>query len=134
MKKFYQFAFVLLACAVSSCFPDPYDNVGYEGAVSFPAEGGEVTLNGEEAAWGFSIMSADFDKGYAYSDRPSKGDSLILSYDWLTVKTKYPSNKITLVAKPMEQEGSRAYGVSFDVGGDCTGEIKVRQQGVLSAK
>ena len=133
MKKFYQFAFVLLAFAVSSCLPDPYDNVGYVGAVSFPAEGGEVTLNGEEAAWGFSIESLDFDKGYAYGDLLPGHDSIIVSYDWLTVKTKFPSNKITLIAKPMEQEGSRAYGVTFSLG-DRTGEIKVRQQGVLSAK
>lgn len=111
--------------AVVGC--DTSDNFGYPSKITLPHEGGEKIITGEEVLF-YNIEVADYNgDGNSVSINPDiSNDSLVVSYDWLTVKTKIMDSKITLVAQPNKTRKRRKLYVMGSYNNDLI-EIKVEQ-------
>ena len=92
----------LLLIGLGSCFP----RYGWPKNVKFPRSGGVKEITGETDVYWFEIRNWNGDKIVSaqsiYIDGEIKEwpDSLIATYEWLTVKAAYNDNKLTLIADP----------------------------------
>ena len=116
MKKAIYLLFVFSLLCIS-CFP--LDNYGYPDLVKFPMEGGTAVISGFAAPSGLSIQPN--------SSKSSEGDTLICTYEWLTIKNKKGEKSISLVAAPNESGKNRSLFVTGDFG-YCSLEIRVIQE------
>lgn len=106
---------------------DTSNNFGYPNKITLPNEGGEKVVTGEEVLF-YNIEVADYNgNGNNVSiGQNTSNDSLIVSYDWLTVKMKIIDSKMTLVAKPNNTNKRRKLYVMGSYNNDLI-EIKVEQ-------
>lgn len=126
MIKFIKAGIVCMLCLV--CLTEcSNDNQGFPDEVIFPAEGGRISLISENAVYVGcirfcgEIQSCDIE----YDD--SKPDSILISYDWLSVKARIGDKKIVLIANDKNSTYDVIdLSISFDP--DPEARIKVKRK------
>lgn len=113
-------------CALSLTSCQTWDNHGFPSTVSFKAEGGRQTFKGDgEWFYGFEIKNSKGDV-LAYECNMDN-DSIIISYEWLTIKTKVYSTQAEFIATPNTRKKNRSFVVIGSFGKD-NAYIKVKQK------
>ena len=83
---------------------------GFPDKVTFPKEGGELSLTGE-----IPIMSIEiFYKENSAVDRKKEDGNIEASLDWLTVRGKVGSNTIYLYADPKSNDKKRTFYIDLN--------------------
>lgn len=116
MKKTIYLLFVFSLLCISCV---TFDNRAYPDLVKFPMEGGTAVISGLEAPSSLYIQP--------HSSLSSEGDTLIRTYEWLTIKNKEGEKSISLIAKPNESGKNRSLFVTGSFGRDEL-EIRVIQE------
>ncbi|WP_303762908.1 hypothetical protein [Alloprevotella tannerae] len=80
-------------------------NYGYPSNVNFSNEGGSKEIKGNDSPYLLGI--ADDDGNGEAAQIQQDGDSMNISYQWLTIKAKKGESKFTLIAQPKQGGGSR---------------------------
>ena len=80
-------------------------NYGYPSNVNFSNEGGSKEIKGNDSPYLLGIADDDGDSEAAQIQQD--GDSMNISYQWLTIKAKKGESKFTLIAQPKQGGGSR---------------------------
>ncbi|MBR4063787.1 MAG: hypothetical protein IKK02_00780 [Tidjanibacter sp.] len=120
---------VIIGCLIfcTSCigaFQKEIDG-GFPDKVTFPKEGGELSLTGEIPIYSIGIYYSGNQSGH----RKKEDGSIEASLDWLTVRAKMGSNTIYLYADPKNNNKGRTFYVNLnhsDGYGEYV-EIKVKQ-------
>ena len=100
-------------------------NYGYPSKVVLTKSGGDKEVKGNGAPYLIEIR--DYDGNGAVSNPlGTAGDSMIVSYQWLTIKAKKGDTKLQLIAAPNQSGKSRTLYVHAPVT-DSEAEIKVVQ-------
>ena len=100
---------IILGCLIfcTSCIGSLQYEIdgGFPDKVTFPKEGGELSLTGE-----IPIMSiVIYYKENSDVDRKKEDGSIEASLDWLTVRGKVGSNTIYLYADPKSNDKKRTF-------------------------
>lgn len=104
-----------------------WDNHGFPSTVSFSAEGGRQVFKGDgEYFIGFSIQNSKGDS-YAWTSIVDELDSMVVSYDWLTIKTKTFSSEVEFIAAPNTGKKNRSLYIEGYFGKD-NASVKVKQK------
>lgn len=116
---------LLLPLLLASCIP--WDNYGFPGIVKFGKEGGSKVCVGSEGFYHISIH--DYDGNGPGTITQGEYDTVIVTYDWLTVKYKYPLTvpHFKMTAQPNTTGKKRTLYVSVAVD-DFSADIKVTQR------
>lgn len=80
-------------------------NYGYPSNVNFSNEGGSKEIKGNDSPYLLGIADDEGDGEAAQIQQD--GDSMNISYQWLTIKAKKGESKFTLIAQPKQGGGSR---------------------------
>ena len=80
-------------------------NYGYPSNVNFSNEGGSKEIKGNDAPYLLGI--ADDEGNGEAAQIQQDGDSMNISYQWLTIKAKKGESKFRLIAQPKQGGGSR---------------------------
>lgn len=80
-------------------------NYGYPSNVNFSNEGGSKEIKGNDSPYLLGI--ADDDGNGEAAQIQQDGDSMNISYQWLTIKAKKGESKFRLIAQPKQGGGSR---------------------------
>ena len=120
---------VIIGCLIfcTSCIGSLQYEIdgGFPDKVTFPKEGGELSLTGE-----IPIMSiVIYYKENSAADRKKEDGNIEASLDWLTVRGKVGSNTIYLYADPKSNDKKRTFYIdlnSTDGYGDYV-SIQVKQ-------
>ena len=100
-------------------------NYGYPSKVVLTKSGGDKEVKGTDSPYLIEIR--DYDGNGAVSNPlGTAGDSMIVSYQWLTIKAKKGESKLLLIAAPNQSGKSRTLYVHAPVM-DTGAEIKVVQ-------
>ncbi|WP_298949645.1 hypothetical protein [uncultured Alloprevotella sp.] len=100
-------------------------NYGYPSKVVLTKSGGDKEVKGTDSPYLIEIR--DYDGNGAVSNPlGTAGDSMIVSYQWLTIKAKKGDTKLQLIAAPNQSGKSRTLYVHAPVM-DTGAEIKVVQ-------
>ena len=100
-------------------------NYGYPSKVVLTKSGGSKEVKGNDAL--YLIEICDYDgNGEVSNVFGAAGDSMIVSYQWLTIKAKKGDTKLQLIAAPKQSGKSRTLYVHAPVM-DTGAEIKVVQ-------
>ena len=100
-------------------------NYGYPSKVVLTKSGGSKEVKGNDAL--YLIEICDYDgNGEVSKVFGAAGDSMIVSYQWLTIKAKKGDTKLQLIAAPKQSGKSRTLYVHAPVM-DTGAEIKVVQ-------
>lgn len=100
-------------------------NYGYPSKVVLTKSGGSKEVKGNDAL--YLIEICDYDgNGEVSKVFGAAGDSMIVSYQWLTIKAKKGDSKLQLIAAPKQSGKSRTLYVHAPVM-DTGAEIKVVQ-------
>lgn len=106
MKKFiciFLFASVFLsACTIIGSIPEEIDG-GFPDEITFPKEGGELSITGEIPISGIHILY----NGEEVFENDGKDGSMTATLDWLTAKTQEKSTQIQLCAEAITTAKSR---------------------------
>ena len=123
MKKILM-AVVSIVLLFTSC--NSFNNYGYPSKVTFDSWGGEKKVYGEDGLYTLDI--SDFNGVLANAIRDTIADSLIVTYDWLTAKTRVYDfgYGLTIIAEPNTTGKKRSLYVSGMVD-DSFAEIKITQ-------
>ena len=121
MKRKILIAFLFIPFLFASC---EEDNYGYPSKMTFEREGGTKFCSGKYSCYSMGI------KNYNGIGATSKGkamDSIKVTYDWLTVKSKnYNDTQLEMIAAPNHTGKKRTLYVDGMVD-DNSAEIKVVQ-------
>ena len=121
-KCIFLFSFMFLL--LSSC--EVLHNFGYPNKVNFRSCGGEIVVSGDDVFHAVQIENGNGDCLVHEKGDIAEADTIIIAYDWLTVKYKHYDSKITIIAEPNTTHKSRRYYVSFMVKNSLA-DIKVTQ-------
>lgn len=103
-------------------------NYGYPSNVNFSNEGGSKEIKGNDSPYLLGIADNEGDGEAAQIQQD--GDSMNISYQWLTIKAKKGESKFTLIAQP-KQDGTgrtlRVYAGIDPTDMDNMATIKVAQ-------
>ena len=100
-------------------------NYGYPSKVVLTKSGGSKEVKGNDAL--YLIEICDYDgNGEVSKVFGAAGDSMIVSYQWLTIKAKKGDTKLQLIATPKQSGKSRKLYVHAPIT-DSEAEIKVVQ-------
>ena len=113
----FSLAFMLASCSME-------DDHGYPKVVEMPAEGGTLRISGESSPYAILIVNK---KGDGFRS-PNEGDTLVASYDWLTVKHKKYDYRIMVTAEPNISGKKRKLLVLTRFVGNTYAEIEVVQK------
>lgn len=80
-------------------------NYGYPSNVNFSNEGGSKEIKGNDSPYLLGIADDEGDGEAVHIQQP--GDSMNVTYQWLTIKAKKGEHKFTLIAQPKQDGGSR---------------------------
>ena len=80
-------------------------NYGYPSNVNFSNEGGSKEIKGNDSPYLLGIADDEGDGEAAQIQQD--GDSMNISYKWLTISAKKGESKFTLIAQPKQGGGSR---------------------------
>ena len=80
-------------------------NYGYPSNVNFSNEGGSKEIKGNDSPYLLGIADDEGDGEAVHIQQP--GDSMNVTYQWLTIKAKKGEHKFTLIAQPKQGGGSR---------------------------
>ena len=80
-------------------------NYGYPSNVNFSNEGGSKEIKGNDSPYLLGIADNEGDGEAVHIQQP--GDSMNVTYQWLTIKAKKGEHKFTLIAQPKQGGGSR---------------------------
>ena len=80
-------------------------NYGYPSNVNFSNAGGSKEIKGNDSPYLLGI--ADDEGNGEAAQIQQDGDSMNISYQWLTIKAKKGESKFTLIAQPKQGGGSR---------------------------
>ena len=100
-------------------------NYGYPSKVVLTKSGGSKEVKGNDAPYLIEIHDYD-GNGEVSKVFGAAGDSMIVSYQWLTIKAKKGDTKIQLIAAPKQSGKSRTLYVHAPIT-DSEAEIKVVQ-------
>lgn len=100
-------------------------NYGYPSKVVLTKSGGSKEVKGNDAPYLIEINDYD-GNGEVSKVFGAAGDSMIVSYQWLTIKAKKGDTKLQLIAAPKQSGKSRTLYVHAPVM-DTGAEIKVVQ-------
>ena len=100
-------------------------NYGYPSKVVLTKSGGSKEVKGNDAPYLIEIHDYD-GNGEVSKVFGAAGDSMIVSYQWLTIKAKKGDTKLQLIAAPKQSGKSRTLYVHAPVM-DTGAEIKVVQ-------
>ncbi|WP_296092576.1 hypothetical protein [Alloprevotella tannerae] len=126
MKKTLYTLLLTLPLLFTSC--GKVGNYGYPSKVVFNNSGGSKEVKGND--YPDMIEIADYDGESNAVQLHQAGDSMIVSYQWLTVKAKKGERKFTIIAEPKKGGKSRKLYVYADIDPTEPGmpaEIKVVQ-------
>ena len=117
MKKILIMTACCLIVTLAGC--TNLDNYGYPKSLSFGKEGGQKVVKGDDGIYHLTISNYNGDGNY------SDGDSIIVTYEWLTVKCAKFDDTWTIIAEPNTTGKNRklyVYGAVDD--GDAEMTIK----------
>ena len=100
-------------------------NYGYPSKVVLTKSGGSKEVKGNDSPYLIEILDYD-GNGEVSKVFGAAGDSMIVSYQWLTIKAKKGEAKLLLIAAPKQSGKSRTLYVHAPVM-DTGAEIKVVQ-------
>lgn len=80
-------------------------NYGYPSNVNFSNAGGSKEIKGNDSPYLLGI--ADDEGNGEAAQIQQDGDSMNVTYQWLTIKAKKGESKFTLIAQPKQGGGSR---------------------------
>ena len=100
-------------------------NYGYPSKVVLTKSGGSKEVKGNDAPYLIEIRDYD-GNGEESKVFGAAGDSMIVSYQWLTIKAKKGDTKLQLIATPKQSGKSRKLYVHAPIT-DSEAEIKVVQ-------
>ena len=100
-------------------------NYGYPSKVVLTKSGGSKEVKGNASPYLIEILDYD-GNGEVSKVFGAAGDSMIVSYQWLTIKAKKGDSKLQLIAAPKQSGKSRTLYVHAPVM-DTGAEIKVVQ-------
>lgn len=100
-------------------------NYGYPSKVVLTKSGGSKEVKGNDAPYLIEIRDYD-GNGEVSKVFGAAGDSMIVSYQWLTIKAKKGEGKLLLIAAPKQSGKSRKLYVHAPIT-DSEAEIKVVQ-------
>lgn len=100
-------------------------NYGYPSKVVLTKSGGSKEVKGNDSPYLIEILDYD-GNGEVSKVFGAAGDSMIVSYQWLTIKAKKGDSKLQLIAAPKQSGKSRTLYVHAPVM-DTGAEIKVVQ-------
>lgn len=100
-------------------------NYGYPSKVVLTKSGGSKEVKGNDSPYLIEILDYD-GNGEVSKVFGAAGDSMIVSYQWLTIKAKKGDTKLQLIAAPKQSGKSRTLYVHAPVM-DTGAEIKVVQ-------
>ena len=126
MKKTLYALILTLPLLFTSC--GKVGNYGYPSKVVLTKSGGSKEVKGND--YPYSIEIADYDGNGKSASVYSAGDSLNVTYQWLTIKAKKKESKFTIIAEPKKGGKSRKLYVYADIDPTEPGmpaEIKVVQ-------
>ncbi|WP_296088267.1 hypothetical protein [Alloprevotella tannerae] len=126
MKKTLYALILTLPLLFTSC--GKTGNYGYPSRLDFSNEGGSKEVKGND--YPYSIEIADYDGNGKSVSEYSAGDSMNVTYQWLTIKAKKKESKFTIIAEPKNGGKSRKLYVYADIDPTEPGmpaEIKVVQ-------
>ena len=103
MKKTLCTLILTLPLLFTSC--GKTGNYGYPSKLDFSNEGGSKEVKGND--YPYSIEIADYEGNGKSVSVYSVGDSMNVTYQWLTIKAKKGEHKFTLIAQPKQDGGSR---------------------------
>ena len=103
------------------------DNYGYPSKVTFASGGGIKDVSGEDCFYYVEILNYD-GKGVGEGINPEGGgnDTLTVSYQWLTIKHRYGSTQLKVIAEP-NHTGKRRRLYIHGMVDDHPADIKVVQ-------
>lgn len=100
------------------------DDLGFPETLRFGKDGGTVTVHGASSLIYFDIVGYD---GNTVDGEESVGDSVFVSYQWLSVKSKKFTSELIITAAPMETGKERTLCIGVCDGPDSQ-DIKVVQK------
>ena len=100
-------------------------NYGYPSKIVLTKSGGSKEVKGNDAPYLIEIRDYD-GNGEVSKLFGAAGDSMIVSYQWLTIKAKKGDTKLQLIAAPKQSGKSRTLYVHAPIT-DSEAEIKVVQ-------
>lgn len=113
-----------LALCVFSC--EVYPDGGFPREITFPKEGGEKTVVGEEQITRLYIYEDIYERAVAIDDLSD--NELKISYDWLTVNSPFNGNyfsDLTISVEPNTANEQRVLFVGIPTGWDYTKTIYI---------
>ncbi len=119
----------MLIFALFSCDRVRYNNYDFPKHITFPAEGGTQYYSGGTVVLWARVYEIENVIGKGdYGHRI--GDSLVSSYDWLTVRGNAFKDGLTITAEPNTSKDARFLTIKTENGRILEyGYIKVRQNG-----
>jgi hypothetical protein len=121
--RLIQRALIGLPLLLISCIEQ--ENSGYPHKVSFESSGGTKEISGNVSFGGIIIYDGD----NVASIDDNRNDSIIVAYDWLTIKSKRNTMSVSIIAAPNADETSRKLKL-FGAWGDKWDEIIIHQSGL----
>ena len=121
MKRKILIAFLFIPFLIASC---EGDNYGYPSKMTFEREGGTKICSGAYGCYSVEILNYN---GIGATSKGKAMDSIKVTYDWLTVKSKnYNDTQLEMIAAPNHTGKKRTLYVDGMVD-DNSAEIKVVQ-------
>ncbi len=127
IRNFVLGIFFVMFSALSLTSCQTWDNHGLPSSVSFGPEGGRQIFKSDGDWLVYIEIQKKSGTQLTYSHPNPENDSLIVSYDWLTVKTKEYSPNIEIIVAPNTGKKNRTLDIVGSFGKD-NAMIKVKQK------
>lgn len=124
MKLSAYISIFTLSVVLVSCYMER-NQYGYPSSVAFSIDGGEKVITGDYGIWEHTLFIEGPDNDKPYTDELD-GDTMVVKYDWLTVKYVPKECKMKMVAEP-SPEGLKRQMTVFQYRGNEYTETKVVQ-------
>lgn len=126
MKKTIK-SLLLLGSFMVLCACDTSNNFGYPSKITFSNDGGEKIVQGDDSFYNIEIANYNGDGKSSSPIMPgNSNDTLVVNYQWLTIKMKWGETKMFLTAEPNTTNKKRTLYVRGNITDDFA-EIKVEQ-------
>ncbi len=101
--------------------------MGYPEKIIFPKEGGQFILTGDQTLFQLYIIDNDSNEYWDAENLNDERDTLMVSFDWLTVQMPERSQTLIITAEPLTEKKSRELRIEGYTGPSYT-RIKVVQK------
>lgn len=124
MRRILFYTLLLSYFMLTSC--ETFDNYGYPGKVTFDRDGGTKTIDGGNSFYHVEINDYNGNGNAKITD--GENDTIIATYDWLSVKYRWCRDKHIILEALPNTTGKKRTLYVYGMVDDRSADIKVVQE------